>query len=113
MDEAKPFPSTLEPSHPAELRRAWSHLRLTPLSTQQDLECYDLADLAAFCQRLADDPYVHEPTAQEAWRLKREWVVLVAKETPPPASRLEYELIQAAKRALRMRMAKFLAAAIV
>jgi len=86
---------------------------LAPVPTQEDLERYDLADLEAFCQRVADDPYVHEPTAQEAWRLKREWVVLVAKETPPPpANRLEYELIQTAKRALRIRMA-ILAVAIV
>jgi hypothetical protein len=77
---------------------------------RDDLERLDLVELAVLCQKVADDFSVGTQTAEQAWQLKREWVVLVARETPPPRSYKENDEIQMQKAALKTRMVDFLAA---
>ncbi len=78
------------------------------MPTKQELEKFDIIYLAARCQQVADRPSAGKAIAEKAWQLKREWVMLVVRETPPP----DYEThqqIQAQKEELKKRMAEFLA----
>jgi hypothetical protein len=54
------------------------------MASKKELEQLDLTRLAVLCQKVADDSSVEDPTAGKSWQLKRKWVVLVARETPPP-----------------------------
>ena len=80
------------------------------MPSKQDLERSNIIALAVLCGQVADDPsrYTKE-AADKASELKKEWVLLVSRETPRPPSAKEYEQIQADKRALQKRMAEFLA----
>lgn len=75
---------------------------------KRDIERLDLVELAVLCQRVADNSTVDADTAERAWQLKREWIVLVARETPPPRHVREMDEIQAQKAELKNRMVEFL-----
>ncbi len=80
------------------------------MRTKTELGRRNLIDLAVLCGAVADSPSPDSATAEKAWKLKREWVLLVAKETPPPRSRKEHRQIEAEKESLKERMAEFLSA---
>ncbi len=79
------------------------------MPTKKELECRDFTDLAVLCGKVADSPSADSITAEKAWKLKREWVLLIAKETPPPPSLKEQQEIEAQKESLKKRIAEFLA----
>ena len=75
---------------------------------EQILQRLDLTRLAVMCQNVADDPSVDAVTAERAWGLKREWIVLVASETPLPPDLATQRQIDTKKAALKKRMFDFL-----
>jgi hypothetical protein len=79
------------------------------MPTKQELENLNIIYLAVLCQQVADSPTADEKTAQKGWQLKREWVVLVGRESPSAGSYQEHEKVQAEKEELKKRMAEFLA----
>jgi len=72
------------------------------------LESLDLIRLAVLCQSVADSESIDSCTAREALALRREWALLVARETPPPPSFAKHEEIQKQKSVLKGRMVEFL-----
>ncbi len=79
------------------------------MPTKEELERRNLTDLAVLCGEVADNPSADADTAEKAWQLKREWLVVTERETPPPPSLKENQQIEAEKEALRKRMVEFLA----
>jgi len=71
-------------------------------------ELFDLNYLAVLCDKIAENAYYDTGTREQARPLTREWVALVARETPPPPDLRGYEQIQTAKRDLTSRMREFL-----
>ena len=78
------------------------------MPSKQELEGLDIIRLAVMCQKVADDALMDSNTAEKARQLKQEWVLLVARETPPPPSFAENEQIQVEKTALKKRMVELL-----
>jgi hypothetical protein len=78
------------------------------LATEQ-LEKLNIVHLAVLCQSVADDAKMDESTAEKAWQLKREWVLLVMRETPLSTDYKEHKQIEAEKAVLKARMVAFLA----
>lgn len=74
---------------------------------REDLERYNIIQLAVFCGQISDNPKMDEKTAEEAWKLKREWMMLVGRQPAP--SFKEHSDIQADLDKLKGRMAEFLA----
>lgn len=77
------------------------------MPTKQALEKYNIIQLAVYCGQVADNSATDEKTAEEAWRLKREWVSLVAREPAPNYK--EHSEIEDTLAKLKTRMAEFLA----
>jgi len=69
----------------------------------------DLTVLAVLCEKAANNPSVDAVTAKQAHKLKHEWAMLVARETPPPADYETHKQIQAEKSATKKRMVELLA----
>jgi hypothetical protein len=74
---------------------------------KEELEQVNIIQLAVRCQKVADDSTLDEATAEKAWQLKREWVVLVGRDTPPPDFKM-HQQIQEELAELKKRMADFL-----
>jgi hypothetical protein len=77
------------------------------MPSKHDLEKFNIIYLAVLCGQVSENPATDEKTAEKAWQLKREWIVLVAREPTP--SHKEHREIESAKDELRKRMAEFLA----
>jgi len=77
--------------------------------SRPDLERLGLVELAVLCQKVTDNSSVSTEIAELAWKLKREWVLLVTRETPPPPNPIENDRIQKEKAELKVRMVDFLA----
>ncbi|MBI3670975.1 MAG: hypothetical protein HY237_14490 [Acidobacteria bacterium] len=76
---------------------------------KQELERRDLTELAVLCGKIAERPSADSETIETARGLKEEWVLLVARETPPlPELRLQQE-VERQKESLKGRMVDFLA----
>jgi hypothetical protein len=71
-------------------------------------ELEELSYLAVLCDKIAENASYDTGTREQARQLTREWVALVARETPPPPELRVYEQIQAEKRNLTNRMRDFL-----
>lgn len=78
------------------------------MTSQQELERVNIIQLAVRCQKVADDSTMDEATAEKAWQLKRDWVVLVGRDTPPLADFKTHQRIQEELEALKKRMVEFL-----
>jgi hypothetical protein len=78
------------------------------MANKQDLERLDSAVLAVLCQQVADATK-DEDTAEEARQLKREWALLVMRQTPPPPHYKVNEQLKGEEKELVKRMAEFLA----
>ena len=77
------------------------------MPTQEQLEHKSTKELAVLCQCVADHSTDYTDTAsEEAWRLKKEWVLLRTQPDPDLSKQRENEETQAA---LHKRMAEFLA----
>ena len=77
------------------------------MPTQEQLEHKSTKELAVLCQCVADHSTDYTDTAsEEAWRLKKEWVLLRTQSDPDLSKQREKEETQAA---LHKRMAEFLA----
>ena len=70
----------------------------------------DIIRLAVLCQKAAEDASMDDETAAKARKLKQEWALLVARETPLAPDLRTHEQIQAEKAALKARMVDLLAA---
>jgi hypothetical protein len=79
------------------------------MPTKADLEEMHLVDLAVMCGNVADNPSADSVTAEKARGFKRDWVLLIAKETPPPNELKTREEIERQKESLKKRMIEFLA----
>ena len=75
------------------------------MDVSRDLEHLNLTVLAVLCQQVADDPSVAAATAERAWQLKREWVLL---QQPPNPNLSEQRQIEHKQAELKARMAAFL-----
>lgn len=75
------------------------------MATKQDLERLDLTILAVLCQQVADNASVDPVTAEKAWQLKREWVLLVG---PPLPNLKEQQQVESKQADLKTRMAELL-----
>jgi hypothetical protein len=78
------------------------------MANRQELEQVNIIQLAVLCQRMADDPTVDELIAHKAQKLKREWVVLVGRDTPPPPDFKMHQQVQKEMAELKERMVQFL-----
>ena len=75
-------------------------------TVKKELKKLTIVSLAVQCSRVADDPASSEEDAETAWQMKREWIMLVAKQ---PALRHAEQLeIEKALDKLRARMVEFL-----
>jgi hypothetical protein len=68
-----------------------------------------MSQLASLCQQVADDGSIDSATADKAWQLKRKWVELVGRETPPEPNLKTHEATQAELAALKNQMIELLA----
>ena len=68
-----------------------------------------MSQLALLCQQVADDGSVDSAIADKAWQLKRKWVELVHRETPPEPNLKTREATQAELLALKNQMIELLA----
>lgn len=69
------------------------------------LEQLSTVVLAVLCQRIMEDPYVDEATAEQALHLKREWIML---QVPTSPDLKEHKDNLAKLDALKHRMVQFL-----
>ena len=77
------------------------------MPTQEQLEYKSTKELAVLCQCVADNSIDYTDAASdEAWELKREWVLL---RTPPDADVKKQRENETSQAALHKRMAEFLA----
>lgn len=77
------------------------------MPTQEQFERKSKTELAVLCQRVSDNSFAYtEAAADEAWRLKKEWVLLQRRPDPDLKKQQENEAQQLA---LHKRMAEFLA----
>ncbi len=76
---------------------------------RQELESVDITVLAVLCGKAADNPSLDTVTREQAHKLKLEWAMLVAHETPPPADYKTHQDIEAEKAAVKKRMVELLA----
>ena len=74
--------------------------RLTQLS---------MSSLAALCQKVAEESSASGVSVDKALRLKRRWVELVSRETPPVPNFKTHEATQAELAALKSEMIELLA----
>jgi len=81
---------------------------LTRVCAMANNELFDLNYLAVLCDKIAEDASYDIGTREQTRQLTREWVALVARETPPPPELRVHEQIQAEKRHLTNRMRDFL-----
>lgn len=54
------------------------------MPSKEDLQRLNSIVLAVLCQQVADNPAIDNQTAEKAWQLKRQWVLLQIELTPPP-----------------------------
>jgi len=78
------------------------------MTSKQDLENLDITRLAVLCHQVADNLAMDRDTAAKAARMKQEWVLLVARETPHAQDLKTHEQIQKEKAALKARMVELL-----
>jgi len=80
------------------------------MRTKQELEPKDLTELAVLCGKVADSPSTDSVTREKAQGLKQEWVLLIARETPPLSELRAQREVEAQKESLKKRMVELLAA---
>lgn len=68
-----------------------------------------MSQLATLCQQIVDDGSVNRTTADKAWLLKRKWVELGGRETPPDPNLKTHEATQVELAALKTEMIELLA----
>ena len=78
------------------------------MASKEDLGKLNIVWLAVLCQRVADNSAVSTNLAATAAKMKQEWVLLVARETPHAPDFKTHEKIQEEKAALKARMVELL-----
>ena len=76
--------------------------------SKEDLENLNIVWLAVLCQRVADNSAMEKNLSEKAAKLKQEWVLLVARETPHAPDFKTHEKVQEEKVALKARMVELL-----
>lgn len=79
------------------------------MATKDELERLNLTVLAVLCQQVADNASADSATAEKAWQLKREWVLL---QGPPKPNLSDQRLVERKQAKLKTHMAEFLANAL-
>jgi hypothetical protein len=64
--------------------------------------------LAVQCGKIADHTCAEETLAEKARKLKHEWAMLMARQTPPPMVYKEMHALEDEEKTLRRRMIDFL-----
>jgi hypothetical protein len=78
------------------------------MASKEDLGKLTIVWLAVLCQRVADNSAMEKNLAEKAAKLKQEWVLLVARETPHAPDFKTHEKIQEEKAALKASMVQLL-----
>jgi hypothetical protein len=78
------------------------------MASKEDLGKLNIVWLAVLCQRVADNSAVSTNLAEKAAKLKQEWVLLVARETPHGSDFKTHAKIQGENAALKARMVELL-----
>jgi len=73
--------------------------------TREELERFNLIELAVMCQKIADDTNVDEPTRQRALELRSVWTILQVPSQPLLKDQKRHETKLAA---LKNQMVEFL-----
>jgi hypothetical protein len=79
------------------------------MASKEDLRRLDSSILAVLCKQVAENTAIDNDTAERAWKLNREWAMLMVQLTPQPSDYKLNDKLRDDERKLVVKMADFLA----
>jgi hypothetical protein len=79
------------------------------MASKEDLQRLDSSILAVLCKKVAEDTAIENEAAEKAWKLNREWALLMIRLTPQPIDYKVNDQLREEEKKLVIRMADFLA----